>query len=125
MAATLAGSEDAATVLLERGADPKVAEQDGYNPPHGAGFQGRAGVLRALVKAGVDIHNKHSDGYYPMHRACWGSEQRHTDTVQAFLEAGEPWDLESDRGQTCRDMTRSEATRRLIAEWAKKKDKEL
>jgi hypothetical protein len=30
----------------------------------------------------------HVDGFIPMHRACWGDEQRHTDTVRVFLEAG-------------------------------------
>jgi hypothetical protein len=28
------------------------------------------------------------DGYTPIHRACWGRQQRHTDTVKALLEDG-------------------------------------
>jgi ankyrin repeat protein len=114
MAATLAGAPAAVKLLLAEGADAAVAENDGYNPPHGAGFQGRAEVLRELVKAGVGIHNKHKDGFYPIHRACWGMDARHTDTVKAFIEAGEPHDLAADNGQTCRDMTRNEGTRRML-----------
>jgi hypothetical protein len=33
-----------------------------------------------------------------MHRACWGVEQRHTDTVKVFLEAGVERDLQAVRG---------------------------
>ena len=36
----------------------------------------------------MDVNDKHSDGNTPLHRACWGREQRHTDTVLAMLELG-------------------------------------
>ena len=122
MAATLSGSVRAVIELLKRGADASITEDDGYNPPHGAGFQGRALVLRELVKAKIDITKKHADGFYPMHRACWGMDQRHTDTVEAFLEAGVAHDLAADNGQVCRDMTRSEGTRRMLKRWAEKSE---
>ena len=41
-----------------------------------------------LIEHGLDPNERHSDGYAPMHRALWGQEQRHTDTVRGFLEAG-------------------------------------
>jgi ankyrin repeat protein len=55
---------------------------------HGAGFQGRSEIATALAEAGVDPSSRHKDGYTPIHRACWGGEQRHADTVTALLELG-------------------------------------
>lgn len=70
-----------------------------------------------MVEAHVDITVKHSDGYSPLHRACWGSDQRHTDTVEVFLEAGVPHDLAAN-GRTCVEMTHNPATRKLLLKWA-------
>ena len=63
-----------------------------------------------------------------MHRACWGSSSRHTDTVRAFLEAGVPWDYPSvdtkgkssmksrgASGQTPMEMCRNDATKALVS----------
>ena len=52
----------------------------------------RVFILKLTNLIGLDPLSRHSDGYIGMHRACWGGEQRHTDTVKAFLEAGVPWD---------------------------------
>ena len=41
-----------------------------------------------LKEHGLDMLDRHKDGFIGMHRACWGQEQRHTDTVEAFLKAG-------------------------------------
>jgi ankyrin repeat protein len=71
MSAALAGSTRVVEALLELGADSTIPEKDGYTPMHGAGFQGRAGVAKALLKHGVP-HERHTDGYWPIHRACWG-----------------------------------------------------
>ena len=50
---------------------------------HGAGFQGRAEIAKILMKNGVDIHGTtHTDGYLPFHRACWGRELIHAETVR-------------------------------------------
>lgn len=88
MNAILQGKIEAVKYLLAAGADTSLAEQDGYTPMHGAGFQGRAEIVKLLVNAGLDPNDKHSDGFTPIQRACWGDEQRYTDTVAALLELG-------------------------------------
>merc|ERR1719421_2732789 len=86
--AVLSGKTEAVRVLLERGPDCTIGEKDGYTPVHGAGFQGRAEIMRLLIAHGLDPNDYHADGYTPLHRACWGNEQRHTDTVQVLMDAG-------------------------------------
>ena len=78
----------AVEALLAAGADVSIGEKDGYTPMHGAGFQGRAKVAKLLAAAGVDVNDVHADGYAPIHRACWGTQQRHAETVEAMLALG-------------------------------------
>ena len=70
--------------LLEMKADTSIPEKDGYTPMHGAGFQGRAEIAQMLINHGLDKSDRHSDGYTPMLRACWGREMRHTETGKSF-----------------------------------------
>jgi len=51
-------------------------------------------------------------------RACWGREQRHTDTVKVMLEAGAT--LKGNEAQ----LTNNPATKKLLEEWTAQK-KEL
>lgn len=126
--AILTGKVEAVKFLLDKGADYTIPEIDKYTVFHAAGFQGRAEIVR-ILGAHTDengatllkdtlLMSKHRDGYYPMHRACWGREQRHTDTVQAFLDLGVPYDLKADNGQTCMKMTKNKATDAIILETA-------
>ena len=64
--------------------DAGVGEKDGYTPLHGAGFQGRAEIARLLLEdaRNLDPNSFHEDGFAPLHRACWGREQRHADTIR-------------------------------------------
>ena len=83
---------------------------------HGAGFQGRADIAKLLIDHGLDPSDMHKDGYTPMHRSCWGREQRHTDTVKVFLEAGVPWDQPTARKHTPLQLTQNEKTRMVLHE---------
>lgn len=58
----------------------------------GAGFQGRKEIAALLLKHGVRLRDKHVDGYEPAIRSCWGPEERHTETVEWFLDNGVPLD---------------------------------
>lgn len=113
--AVLTGKMTAVRTLLDLGADTAATEQDGYNVMHAAGFQGRADILKVLIEKGVDPMSKHKDGFYPLHRACWGPQERHTDTVKAFLDHGISADLASEDGKTCAEMTRNEKTLELLS----------
>mmetsp|Transcript_55729 Transcript_55729/g.135033 ORF Transcript_55729/g.135033 Transcript_55729/m.135033 type:complete len:204 (-) Transcript_55729:54-665(-) len=119
--AVLTGKRVAVKTLIELGADTIATEKDGYNILHAVAFQGRAVILRYLlsddnVKTGLDpLTDQHSDGYYPLHRACWGREGRHTKTVEVFLDhGGVPFDLKAADGRTCIEMTRNQGTIDLI-----------
>ena len=85
---------------------------------HGAGFQGRAAIVKLLVSHGLDPLDTHKDGFVGMHRACWGPEARHAETVQAFIDAGVPPDYPSQKddggGRTCRAMTTNPRTKEVL-----------
>lgn len=83
----------------------------------GAGFQGRAEIADLLIAHGLSVHDQHSDGYTPFHRACWGIELRHTDTVQTFLNHGVEATLLAENGKSCLDMTTNKHTKKLIRDW--------
>jgi ankyrin repeat protein len=118
MAAVLSGQDGVVGVLLKYGAAVDIGERDGYTPAHGAGFQGRAKIMEILNKHdGVDVmRDFHSDGYAPLHRSCWGNEQRHADTVQYLLEIGVDPTLEGN-GKTCAEMTRNPATLAILKKY--------
>merc|ERR1711953_1063098 len=94
---------------------------------HGAGFQGRSEILKLLVADSrkIDANHRHQDGYNAIHRACWGREARHTETVKTFIEVGGvAFDQANAEGMTCFEMTQNEGTRmylkKVIRESAKK-----
>lgn len=114
MSAVLSGKTNAVEALLEVGADATVPENDGYTPMHGAGFQGRASIVPILAAHGVPLDSIHEDGYAPIHRACWGKEDRHTDTVAAFITAGIAHDMPAANGKSCYHMTMNKKTLELL-----------
>jgi Ankyrin repeat len=127
MHAVLMGRDSVVEFLLQSvpGIDVTIPERDGYTPAHGAGFQGRANIMRILHEAStptrpIDVlYNsdvgRHRDGFLPFHRACWGREQRHTDTVQYLLEIGMDVNAPAS-GKTCWEMSPNEATKRVLRE---------
>ena len=121
MASTLRGNVDMVMLMLERGADATVPEKDGYTPPHGAGFQGRPDVMRVLKEVGgIDVINSpHADGFFPIHRACWGREPRHAKTVEYLLSIGEDPNRMSTgaRKQTCLEMTSNPHTIEVLKKY--------
>lgn len=119
MNAVLSGKLQAVKYLLRKGADFTIGEKDGYTPMHGAGFQGRSEIAKVLHAAGVPIDAEHPDGHFPLARACWGSEQRHTDTVQAMLELGAS--LKGDEA----DTTRREESKQVILDFMAKNKEDL
>ena len=128
MMSVLRGRTDMVRLLLaEDAVDVTIGEMQGYTVMHGAGFQGRAEILRLLLedKRNIDPRHIHSDGFSPLHRACWGNEVRHAETVKVFVEeAGVPWDFKSKKGTTCLDVTGNSATRNFLLK-KKKQNEEL
>ena len=125
MHAVLQGKEKSVAALLHLGADTSIGEKDGYTPMHGAGFQGRASIAKALIAHGLDPSDQHRDGFMPIHRACWGGEQRHTDTVKVLLESGVPFNLAAKNGETPLSAAKSHGnkkTSKLLKDWAAKNE---
>jgi ankyrin repeat protein len=50
MAAVMAGSLEAADMLLKLGADPLIGEVDGYTPMHAAAFQGNLSFVQCVLQ---------------------------------------------------------------------------
>lgn len=89
MYSSLLGFEEVVDVLLQHGADfNRGLVQAEFTPLHGAAFQGHPGVVKLLLEAGADPLHRHKDGFIPMHRACWGTTPKHTESVLRFLEHG-------------------------------------
>lgn len=118
MTSTLSGKTKSVEYLLTTaGADPSIAEKDGYTPPHGAGFQGRVDAMRILHRFGLDVMEPHDgDGFTPFHRACWGNTLGHTDTVRYLLDAVkvDPNLPGGKEGRTCWEMTRNKHTQSVL-----------
>jgi ankyrin repeat protein len=119
LSAILMGRTEFVRVLLETPMyqdliDFDQGEKDGYTPYHAAAFQGRHEIVHLLVAQQIPGGmTSHKDGFYPIHRACWGKEERHTLTVEAFLIYGIPIELKG-KGKTCGEMTENAGTKRLI-----------
>ena len=128
MMSVLRGREEVVRLLLAvPQVDATIPEKEGYTPFHGAGFQGRAEIARLLLKDSrqLDPEDKHSDGFQPLHRACWGQEPRHAETVAVLVEeGGVPWDSRA-KGKTCMEITHNAKTKAWLKKWASKQNKEL
>jgi ankyrin repeat protein len=120
MRATLHGWTTLVKFLLDQGADCTIGEKDGYTPAHGAGFQGRAKIMSLLKEHGVDIYAPAGkDAFTPFHRACWGREERHTDTIEYLLsEGGVKVNVKGGHDKrTCFQMTPNENTKTLLVKY--------
>lgn len=68
--------------------------------------------MKVLKDFNLDINDVHEDGYTPLHRACWGTEPRHTETIELLVEEyGVDPNSKSSGGVTCLKMTKNPKTR--------------
>jgi len=118
MQSVLHGKEKCVEYLLKRGADVNIAEAKGYTPMHGAAFQGRANIAKMLLDHGCSLRTKHEgDGYEPAVRSCWGSNERHVETLKFFLDNGVPIDGIYD---VCMERAKDEAIINTLNEYKAK-----
>mmetsp|Transcript_2464 Transcript_2464/g.3835 ORF Transcript_2464/g.3835 Transcript_2464/m.3835 type:complete len:230 (+) Transcript_2464:24-713(+) len=135
MQATLQGRKPSTIrALMNSGADASIGEYMGYTPMHGVGFQGRHDLAEVFVSEfGLNVDDVHEDGFTPLHRACWGGEERHTKTVEVLIGLGANPDKcgpeqaagaeEGEGGASCQhpvDLTQNLATKRVLLEHAKR-----
>ena len=116
MHAILGGHLNAVKFLLEAGANVSIPEKNGYTLAHGAAFHGRYKIVPLLNRYGVELNTVHEDGFYPIHRACWGHEERYTRTVAAFINVGiSPFiRAKTENAETPLMLAKSYHTQRLL-----------
>eukprot|EP00462_Mataza_sp_D1_P020207 CAMPEP_0175138470 /NCGR_PEP_ID=MMETSP0087-20121206/10369_1 /TAXON_ID=136419 /ORGANISM="Unknown Unknown, Strain D1" /LENGTH=194 /DNA_ID=CAMNT_0016421381 /DNA_START=18 /DNA_END=602 /DNA_ORIENTATION=+ len=124
MAATLGGRLEILKYLMSQGADPSIGEMMGYTPMHGVGFQGRWEVGEYLItEHNLDPNDFHEDGFAPLHRACWGETERHTETVKMLLRHGVDPQLKTKEGKSPLEITPNEGTKKVLRMAARSKKK--
>ncbi|MEZ0224240.1 MAG: ankyrin repeat domain-containing protein [Alphaproteobacteria bacterium] len=99
------GKLDAVKFLMENGAKPGVAHNDGLSPLVAAAFHGHAEVVEYLVKQGADVDETDdrigTGGYTAL---AWAAYHGHPETARCLLERGANSGLKNDSGKTARQI---------------------
>eukprot|EP00908_Phaeocystis_cordata_P016642 Transcript_27924.p1 GENE.Transcript_27924~~Transcript_27924.p1 ORF type:complete len:179 (-),score=42.37 Transcript_27924:68-604(-) len=122
MTAVTKGKHKVIKGLLKGGADPSVANADGYTVMHVAAEEGHERVLQVLITHGLDANERHEDGLTPLHRAV---AKGHTDTVKSLLNAEVPVDQLTGDGRTPMDLAPDLATKEVLGKFSRSTKSEL
>ena len=79
------GHKDVVELLIDRGADPNIANKYGQTPLHGAVSKGHKDVVQLLLDRGADPHNINVAGETPHTIAL---NQGHTDIAHIIQGSG-------------------------------------
>jgi ankyrin repeat protein len=108
------GQQDAARILLERGAAVGLVARNAtihVTPLHSAASGAHPGIVRLLLEHGADPNAGQDGGFTPLHSAAANDDR---ESVEALLEAGGDPALANDEGKTPADLAGDE-TRDLVA----------
>ena len=84
-------------LLLERGANPNIAEHDGWTPLHWAALNGNSNVMQLLLERKADPNSATSFGCTPVHMAAGKGNK---DVVQLLLNRGANVNITNKRRET-------------------------
>jgi ankyrin repeat protein len=109
------GQEDAAKILLERGAEVNLVARNAnihVTPLHSAAAGSHAEIVKLLLEHGADPNAAQDGGFTPLHSAAQNDDR---ESAEALLEAGADPSLANDDGQTPADLAGDE-TKDLVAQ---------
>ncbi|MBI5479759.1 MAG: ankyrin repeat domain-containing protein [Deltaproteobacteria bacterium] len=108
--AAMAGRVEAASLLLERGADPNARSRYDMTPLHWASLRGRAEVAALLVQRGARLDARTIYGLTPLHEAA---DER---VARVLVGAGASLQAVDDRGLTPLHVARNKRVARALLE---------
>ena len=111
--ATRKGHKDVVQLLLDRGADPNKANEDGGTQLHSAASGGHIAVVQLLLDRGADPNKADIWEWTPLHRAV---EYGRKDVVQLLLDRGANPNLENRNGKTSISLARDTDIVNLLTE---------
>jgi ankyrin repeat protein len=88
---------DTVRALLDAGAAPGAADDDGITPLHWAAGQGMTSVIRLLVSAGADVNARDKSSFTPLHQAVGPG---HLEAARTLIDAGADVNVKSSHGET-------------------------
>jgi len=112
--ASFFGEEEAARILLERGAEVGLVARNAdihVTPLHSAAAGGHSSIVKLLLEHGADPNAAQDGGFTPLHSAAQNDDR---ESVDALLAAGADRTLRSDEGKTPADLA-GDGTRDLVA----------
>ena len=98
------GQEDAARLLVERGAEVNLVARNPkivVTPLHSAAAGSHPGIVKLLLEHGADPNAAQDGGFTPLHSAAQNDDR---ESAEALLEAGADPALATDEGKTPADL---------------------
>lgn len=97
------GQPEAASLLLERGADPRARAENpmAVEPLHSAAASSQVEIARMLLDRGADPNARQEGGFVPLHAAAQNGD---APLAALLLERGADKSLAADDGRTSTDI---------------------
>eukprot|EP01045_Picozoa_sp_COSAG04_P022624 COSAG04_NODE_2583_length_3896_cov_90.326574_2_plen_556_part_00 len=112
-AAVVHEKEAAVRLLLDRAANPSVADSTGWTPLMVAAYEGRTPILRLLLAARADVDAVHpATGDTAFHCACFSNQP---DCAEALVRAGCDTTARSKGDETGQEIAEDEGNAAVLA----------